>query len=381
MASTDGEAPSLEPLPGDDGSGNVNVNILNASESTLPNELEITLRGYDDMVEVYTQTLRLTESEVVRFDDIPLPLERMYFATIEYNNAVYGSDVLVVEPDSPDELNLEITYYAPTTDTSVLQVDRLHVFLSFADEQTLEIFQLYIFSNPTNQVLVPEGNGVAVDFSIPADASNLFVEDTMSMAYKKTGNGFGIVNIYPGETPYQTVFSYQIPYAERNLDLSIPISMDANAVIVMAPAGSLKVKSSQLEDAGSRDFEGISYNMYTGVNLETGKTLELSLSGRPDTAANIFSFNDSSNTSLIIGLAGLGGALIISGIILWYRNRGAEVVEDEWEEEFNGESPEDVMDAIINLDDQYRMGGLPEGAYRVRREELKERLKKIIRNE
>jgi hypothetical protein len=159
--------------------------------------------------------------------------------------------------------------------------------------------------------------------------------------------------------------------------------MDANAVILMAPTEGLKVKSDQLEDAGSRDFEGISYNMYTGTKLDTGDTLDLTLSGPSITSAVLFASEDGSNTSLVIGLAGLGGTLIVAGVILWYRNRVSEdeTGDGDWADDFPGETAEDVMDAIITLDDRYRTGGLPEGAYRVRRIELMQRLREIIQNE
>jgi mono/diheme cytochrome c family protein len=381
-STTEVEAPG-GPATGDR-FGTITVNIVNASSDLLPANLKVTLRGYDEMTEVFTQTLNLAEGSDLTFEGVPLHLERMYFATMEHANAVYGSDVFVVETGSPDELALEIPYYSPTSDASIIHVDRLHVFISFVDEKTLEIFQLYIFSNPTSQILVPaEDAEAAVNFVIPTDARNLYVEDSMNMAYTKTSDGFGIVNIYPEETAYQTVFSYQIPYEDRKLNLSIPISMNANAVILMAPAKGLKVKSDQLEDAGSRDFEGISYNMYTGINLDTGDTLDLTLSGHSNTSAVLFASEDGSNTSMVIGLAGLGVTLIVAGVILWYRNRVSEDEEGEgdWEDDFLGESAEDVMDAIITLDDRYRTGGLPEGAYHVRRTELMERLREIIQNE
>ena len=127
---------------------------------------------------------------------------------------MYGSDILVVDSTSPADLNLDIKYYPPTSDPSILQVDRLHIFFSFAGDEILEVFQLYIFSNPTDMVLTPkEGAETAVSFTIPPNASNLYVEDNMSMAYRKTDAGFGIVNVYPDENPYQTVFSYQVSYA------------------------------------------------------------------------------------------------------------------------------------------------------------------------
>jgi hypothetical protein len=45
-----------------------------------------------------------------------------------------------------------------------------------------------------------------------------------------------------------------------------------------------------------------------------------------------------------------------------------------------GESAEEIMDAIIALDDRYRAGELPDAAYQERRRELKARLRKKVGN-
>ena len=56
-----------------------------------------------------------------------------------------------------------------------------------------------------------------------------------------------------------------------------------------------------------------------------------------------------------------------------------KVDEDSFEEadEDEFETSEEVMDAIIALDDLYRAKKIPEEAYHKRREELKERLKEL----
>ena len=42
------------------------------------------------------------------------------------------------------------------------------------------------------------------------------------------------------------------------------------------------------------------------------------------------------------------------------------------------ESPEDLMDAIIALDELYKAGDIPEGAYHERRADLKARLRELM---
>ena len=221
---------------------------------------------------------------------------------------------------------------------------------------------------------------MVVSFVIPPEASNLSVEENMSMAFQKTDDGFGIVNVYPDPNPYQVVFSYQVPYDGKKLDIGVPIGMDANAVIVMAPANGFKVESDQLSDSGTRDFEGVVYNMLNGSNLKSGSTLDLALSGKPKAETNIFANVAESKNSLVIGLSGFGAILIGAGIYLWRRNQADDVLEDAEETEIEAgiETAEEIIDAIIALDDQYKTGGLPESAYRARRAELKGKLKELV---
>jgi hypothetical protein len=361
------------------GFGDVAVNLVNNGDGILPTDIEIILRGYDDMTETYTQTLVLNEDNPIIFQEVPMTVGRMYFATFEHENTAYGSNIISVEENMSD-LDLTIPYFPASQDTSILHVDRMHIFIDFVDDNTLEIFQLYIFSNPSNQIVAPsEAGGSVVNYIIPENASNLYVEDNMNLPYRKTRDGFGIANIYPQAEPYQTVFSYQIPYDGKKMDLSIPISMDANALILMAPANGFKLKSDQLEEAGTRDFEGVPYNMFTSSGLITGESLDLSLSGRMKASGSFLKTIQGSSTNLVIGLAGFGLALILAGVFLWRRTQLQEEtgLDEEAYDTFDS-STEDLMDAIIALDDQYKIGGLPEDAYQQRRAKLKERLRRLV---
>jgi len=379
-SSSPSEIPSESP---DDGFANILIKIVNGTSGTeLPPNLEVTLRGYDNMTEAYTQTLKTNNDHQAFFKDVPMPDDRLYFATTEFGNATFGSAIHTIAEDV-DTNELEITFYQPTSDASILRVDRLHIFIDFVDEETIEIFQLYIFSNPSDRVLVPDQkNQPAVKISIPEEAANFNVEQNMGMMYMDTAEGFGIVSVYPDTDQYQTLFSFQLPY-NKKLDLVLPIGMDADAIIVMVPDNGIKVKSNQLTEMGAQSVEGASFNMYSGSNLDAGSTLAMVLSGRPKTAStNIISNLEENNNSLVIGLAGFGIALVAAGVYLWRRN---QVTSDEWlndEIEFEPikETPENIMDAIITLDDQYKNGELPEGAYRQRRAELKKQLRELVAN-
>jgi LPXTG-motif cell wall-anchored protein len=362
------------------GFGTVQVAVVTESDAEIPSNLEIVLRGYEEMTEVFTQTMTTVEGNSLAFENVPLPAGRVYFATSEYQNAVFGSDIVTVD-EAMTSVDLEVLYFPPTTDPAILNVDRLHVFIDFLSDETLQIYQLYIYSNPTDQVLVPEeGLDTVANFDLPPDAFNFSVQEDMNMVYQSTRTGFGITNIYPSADPYQTLYSFEMAYEDKELDLAIPVGLDAKAVIVMAPSNGVKVESDQLIEGEEQTFEGITYRLYNGSNLTAGENLALTISGRPKGGSEIITTgDDGTNNSLVIGLAGFGITLVAAGIILWRRNQEVDFLDedDEWLDETE-ETTEDIMDAIITLDDQYKNGDLPEGAYQSRRKELKDRLKELV---
>jgi hypothetical protein len=176
-----------------------------------------------------------------------------------------------------------------------------------------------------------------------------------------------------------------MPYDKNEVDFDLPIALDTSAVIVMMPENGVEIESSQLTDAGMRDIEGVSYNLYNGSNLRVGDQLGMAVSGKPqapavagETATGI-----DTSTGLVIGLAAFGVVLVGAGVYLWVRNQDKE---DDWDvadaDDAAGlpgtKTPEDLMDAVITLDDLFEKGEIPEGAYLERRAELKERLSRLV---
>jgi mono/diheme cytochrome c family protein len=383
------EGTSVAAIPGEEisthGLGSVEVQVVSGSGVDLPSDLQVVLHGYDNMAETYSQTLDLSETGVADFLEVPMPQSRIYFATAEFDGVVYSSNFSQIQ-SGIDQVNLGINVYETTTNISVLKVDRLHIFFDFIDDQRLSVIELMIFSNQSGQTLMPAQEGQpAITFSLPEGASNLSLQDSMRLRYLETGAGFGVLSVLPSEEPYEIMYAYEMPYDRDKLDLTLPINLRTTAVIVMAPEEGVKVKSDQLEETGLRDVQGVSYSLYTGDSLVAGDILELSLSGRPKSGISIVSTTDgsSSNTSLIVGIAAFGVALIVTGLFFWRRSQiiDSYLLDDirDMEDDYAvSDDSDDLMDAIIALDDLHQAGELPDDAYLRRRFELKERLKALF---
>jgi hypothetical protein len=213
-------------------------------------------------------------------------------------------------------------------------------------------------------------------YPLPEGAANLqFQEGELGGRFVKTENGFGdTASIQPGSGKFQLLFSYELPF-KRKLELARPVTMNTQAVVVMAPEGSLLVEGDGLQDGGTRDVQGVQYHIYNGNSMQSGNIIQLTITGSPggENLAEI----DGQNTNLIIGLGVLGLVLILAGGWSYLRNRSARMEEKPvlQEAKIPDESPENLMDAILALDDLYKDGKLPEEAYLERRAALKRRVK------
>ncbi len=351
--------------------GTVTGQVANGSGGKIPSGLEVSLHGFDNMQIVVTDTVKAQADGSYTFNNVPMKTGRVFLASTSYGDASYGSDVATVEKGTT-KFSLDIKVYDTTTDTSTLSADRMHIFFDFSRPGIVQVIQLFIISNTGNKTVVGDSTGGPVmKFTLPQGATNLqFQDGALGQRYIKTSDGFADTQaVNPGSGAYQVLYAYDMSY-NRKLVLKQPITFPVGATVVLIPNSGYQIKSSQLSDGGTKDFQGTSYHMYNGSNLEPGDTLDLTLSSK----LNL-------QPTLVIGLGSLGIVLILAGVLLYRRNilqeaqtaqeTGQETGPDEEDDE------ESLMDAIIALDDQYRSGALPEEAYRKRRAELKERLRKV----
>jgi mono/diheme cytochrome c family protein len=360
--------------------GTIFIEVANGSGGDLPVDGEVILHGYDGMEEIYTQTINLPENGLTVFEEVPMPPGRVYLATAEFDGLAYGSNLIQVD-ESTTEGMLGITVFDATTDTSVLSIERLHIFFEFLGPDTIQVIELVLLANNSATTVTSEDDSPVVVFELPEGASNLEVQESMQLRLLPAGNLLGIGDVRPAAEAYDITFAYLMPYDKKKLDLVLPLPLDTSAAIIIAPEDGVKLKGAQLQDGGSRDFQGVPYRTYNSASLEAGDALEFSLSGTPKLPAGMdASVSSNTTTNLIIGIGAFGLVLIAAGVYLLGRNRQDDELMDEESaiEPPGEESSDELMDAIIALDDLYKAGDLPEAAYLKRRAELKERLQELV---
>jgi hypothetical protein len=359
--------------------GNITGVVNNASGGLVPEGQQVMLHSFDQMQLVYTATTQIHQDGTYSFEDVKIEPGLSYLSTIDYDGVIYGSEVVSAD-EADSSLELPIQLYDSSTDSSVLEVDRLHYFFEFLDEKTVRVVELFIISNPTEKTIISGGEGQpVVNFPIPSEATGLeFQDGELGGRYVKTENGFGdTLPIRPGSGSYQVLYSYQMPY-DRKLEFARQMPLDTRAIVILVPEESVKVKGDHIVDAGMRDVQGVQYHMYNGENTAKDGEISLTITGRPISENS--SLAVSSNSNLIVGLGALGVVLILVGVWMFQRNRRVEtsLQPQDLQEPTHEKNPEAIMDAILVLDDLYQEGKLPEDAYLQRRGELKARLKEIL---
>jgi LPXTG-motif cell wall-anchored protein len=348
--------------------------------SSLVEDTTVTLEGYDNMQLTSSLDAPVGPDGSFTYEKVAAEIGRVYVVSLTYSGVFYTSDPIhMTDLVAGQPVSLEIAVADTTNDASQLKVDRMHVFFDFpADTKTLQVVELYIIDNPTDRVVVsPDGLTPVVTYALPDGALNLAFQDgQVGERYVLTNSGFGDLEPIPPGAGFQVLYAYELPYTSK-LKVDLPISLPVGAAVVMVPEG-LNLKSDQLISSGPTTMQGMSIEVFTASNLSAGSSLELNLSGRPGMTTT--GGTENNWIALVIGGVGLAAAL---GGAAWMilRRRNQPLVEDAEEQALNNETPEDVMDAIIALDDLYQAGKLPRQAYEQRRAELKARLAALKEHE
>ncbi len=357
--------------------GSITGSVINTSDSTWSESLEVTLHAFDQMNVVFTQTTTTSADGTYAFKDLEMPNGRIFLTTVDFGGITYGSDVATVGSEAED-FDLIIEIYETSTDVTSLSIDRLHYFFEFLGPEIVRVVELYIISNPTPQTIVAkEGDPAILSFTLPDGATNLEIQDgKIGERYIETEDGFAdTAPVRPGMGNYQVLFSYEMPYSKK-LELDRKMELPVKAVVILVPESGLEIKGDTIQDMGTRDVQGMMYKMYNGSALNAGEELKMTITGKmvgetPDNSSN-----------LLVGLGALGVVLVAAGLWLYRRNQesmeDSEVQDHDLEGEQPFESAESIMDAILTLDDLYQAEELPEEAYLQRRSELKDRLQKVI---
>jgi hypothetical protein len=237
----------------------------------------------------------------------------------------------------------------------------------------VQFIEIYVFTNPSNKTVIVSSDGVTIPFiKFPEGAQNTGYEpDSNSAQLVAAGNG---VAAPPNSNPYAIIAFFSLPYSGQ-LEIKQPFETATPSVLLLMPEG-ITVTGNQLASAGIVAIQNNNYQEFSANDFHTGDVLDFTVSGTPKVSTTTSANN--SPAGLFIGAGVLGLALIGAGAWFFFRDRKnpQNVEEEDDEDEF--ESADEVMDAILALDDLHYAGKINEEAYQKRRAVLKEILKGMM---
>jgi mono/diheme cytochrome c family protein len=254
-----------------------------------------------------------------------------------------------------------------SNDFTLLKMNQVHVYSDFATQGVVQLIEIYAFTNTSDKTVIISSDGVTIPFiKFPAGAQNTGYEpDPNSAQLVAVGKG---VAAPPSSNPYAIIAFFTIPYRGQ-LEIQQPFGIDSPSVVLLMPEG-ITVTGDQLTSEGAVVIQNNNYQEFSASDFKTGDVLDFTVSGLPKTAA----LANNLPQILFIGAGALG--LLLIGISVWLFFRGRKSTQEEEDDEF--ESADEVMDAILALDDLHRAGKINEEAYQRRRTELKEILKEMM---
>jgi hypothetical protein len=258
----------------------------------------------------------------------------------------------------------------------------VHLKFDLSSQNVISVTELYIVTNPGKQVVFVTSDGTAIPFlPIPTGASGMQFQ--LAQGSAQLLNATGGFALLPGsDKQYGFLASFTMPYS-NSLKYNQLFTLPVSSLTVFVPQG-VRLSGEQLTSAGPQTISSQTYTMYQSNKMAAGSSLSLTLSGKPGTPTGL-PFDRQTLTLIGIGIVGI--LLIGAGIYLFMRDRTRLLKEEQEEQrvlqmqaELNeedalGDDCDDIMDAMIALDDQYKAGEIPREAYEKRRNELKERLK------
>ena len=368
-------APANEAKPG---LGNVRGAVENKTGESLPSNLVVTLTGYDHdasnpnaaPVESFSVDGTLNADGSYSFDNIDMPANRIFVARVTVEDVTLQSGFAIAEEGAQSVEIPTLTIYPITEDSSGLVMDSAQFIFDYAAD-SISVYTLYSFRNPTDKIIAvrQDASGEIPFIKFPAGSFGFSFEPTQdSEPFVPTENGFAIP---PSDKAYGLLASSSLGL-DNAVSFSQTFTMPVASINIFAPLG-VTLEDSNLVDYGVQTIQGYQYQLYESDALNAGDSLQFTLTGSPKESSTTTGNN---NVGLLIGAAALGLALIGSGWWIYRQDKPKQADDEERGDEFA--SADDVMDAIIALDDLHGRKKISEKAYQNRRGELKEALKKEL---
>lgn len=390
---TTAETAALESAP-----GTISGQVTNGTAGgSVPSGLTMNLRVFDlttgseDIVE--TRETLLNADGTYTFSDVPLEVGRAYDVFTFYQDRSFGNSV-IPQDLTTTSLDLPVSLYEPTSDSSVIQVSGMVSQIVVANG-SLQVAQVYSFINTSDRVFTTDNNlgqnsvgdsrYGSIHVSVPPGAQLLGFADTQSR-YVVSEDGRTVTDtalVLPGEGHILHLL-YTLPYTgELQLEQPVNYAVEGPVRLLVTP-GTIAVSSPQLPSIGPQTLRNVTYQGYGGnLTLAPNEVIRYQLRGLPSATADTGAPNVVSGGTLVaVVLVGIGAIIIAVGLYIFLRGRrSVSTPAGAGDMQSDRSLIDGLIRQIAELDEAKATGQLHEATYQKRRSRLKARLAELMDKE
>jgi mono/diheme cytochrome c family protein len=313
-----------------------------------------------------------------QFPDITVQAGNHYVVSVESSGVTFASDIQSFA-DGASVLSIPVTVYEFTTDTSVLQIDRL-ISQVEVGQGDLQVVQLLSIINTSDRAFYDAERATSVSITLPEGAQPLqFGNESSRFTYSADGRQLvDTVPVVPGEV-HTVHLAYSMPYtgsAEIQQVLDLPLN-NGFEVLIAQPGVSvsgtnvaaLGVGGGGMMSFGNADAQAAGASITFTVSGEAAATTTTTTTATASAAQP---------SPIAIILIVLGVLALVAALVLYVRERSQNTTVPKsvssGQERINA-----LVKQIADLDMEHQSGKITSKSYEKQRVALKAELMKLVK--
>ncbi len=362
---------------------------------------DVVLHAFAGMDPVATFTTTLGADGKFQFEKLGVDPNINYIASAPASGATYSGPIVKLSAEQPSA-STTITVYEPTNDPSGVRIERAHWIVDSQPGALLVGVIVTFGSNADHAYVGKHVDGVDMPVTaalpVPDGAQSITLDNgELGQRFRQVGNVvYDTMPVLPGTGEQPIIMRYALPY--NGTDASLEQKFDypiAHVDLLVAQIPTLKVNVSGLDSVGSQDFQGQTYQIWQGSDLQPG-SVQMSFAGLlaqgetdPRAAASGSTTSNGSSSPAATSSASVavlesatpwfsGGfvVLVLAGVVVWSWQQG-RINSGKQEHDLHGQQDE-LLRRIAHLDDLHAIGELDMETWRTQRAQLKAKLLDVV---
>jgi hypothetical protein len=239
------------------------------------------------------------------FENVPIESHSLYQLGTRVDGTMIPSESFTF-PEGKRTITLNLRVPEVVTDNSSVRIAQALIALE-PQVGSVWVTDVVHLENPTQNVI--DGVRTPLELMVPPNAEQLEVirQDQQQGTHQRVGSKLLVFgNLQPGITT--VAYRYRVPVLLGTLNLEKTYPRAVTEMLVLSPAGMLKVSSDRLDARQPRVIEKQSYDVWNGANLAPDGVVRITAAGVPLRQAWLLA-----PFALFL--------VIMAGVVMWYVRR------------------------------------------------------------